>query len=105
MPALTVAELKAQLNLEHDLDDALLASKIDAAEAYAASYIGEAIPSPCPAGIKQALLMLAAFWYEVREAASFGGSAYSVPFGVHDLLRPHKAWVVGYVPAEAVAAQ
>lgn len=101
MPALTVDELKAQLNLEHDLDDALLAQKIAAAEAYAASYIGEAaVPDPCPAGIKQAVLMLAAFWYEVREAASFGGSAYEVPFGVHDLLRPHKAWVVGYVPAE-----
>ena len=102
MPALSVPELKAQLTLDHDLDDALLAQKIDAAEAYVSSYIGEPIPTPCPAAIKQAVLMLAAYWYEVREAATIGGNAYAIPFGVHDLLQPHKAWTMGYIPAEAV---
>lgn len=94
MPAATLEELKAQLNLDHGFDDALLRQKIEAAEAYAASYIGCDIPDPCPAAIKQAVLMLAALWYEVREAASYGGNAYLVPFGVHDLLQAHRAWVV-----------
>jgi len=102
MPAISVEELKSQLNIEHDQDDALLTSKLAAAEAYVASYIGEPIPNPCPAAIKQAVLMLAAFWYAVREAATIGGNAYAIPFGVHDLLQPHKAWTMGYIPAEAV---
>ena len=62
--AITVPELRVQLNLESEDDDTLLAQKIDAAEAYASSYIGGAIPDPAPAAIKQAVLMLAAFWYE-----------------------------------------
>lgn len=94
MPSVSVSELKTQLNLDHDLDDALLALKIDAAEAYAASFIGSTIPEPIPAAIRQAVLMLAAHWYEVREATLTGGSAYVVPFGVHDLLQAHRAWVV-----------
>jgi uncharacterized phage protein (possible DNA packaging) len=94
MSAVSVPELKAQLNLDHDFDDALLALKIDAAEAYAASFIGTAIPEPIPAAIRQAVLMLSAHWYETREAAMVGGSAYVVPFGVHDLLQAHRAWVV-----------
>ncbi len=40
MSAVSVAELKAQLNLDHDFDDALLSSKIDAAKAYATGFIG-----------------------------------------------------------------
>lgn len=38
--------------------------------------------------------MLAAYWYEQREAALTGGNAYAVPFGVHDLLQSQRAWVV-----------
>lgn len=94
MPALSVEELKEQLNLDHHLDDALLRQKLEAAEAYAASYIGGPILDPCPAAIKQAVLMLAAFWYEAREAATFGGNPMPIPFGAHDLLRAHRAWVV-----------
>ena len=94
MSAVSVEELKAQLNLDHDLDDALLSSKIDAAEAYAAGFTGAPIPTPCPAAIKQAVLMLASYWYEVREAALVGGNPYAVPYGAHDLLQPHRTWVV-----------
>lgn len=94
MPAVTVALLKAHMNLDSDLDDALLSQKIAAAEAYAASFIGGPIPDPAPAAITQAVLMLASFWYESREAATMGGNPYLVPFGVHDLLQAHRAWVV-----------
>ncbi|SOC23152.1 head-tail connector protein [Rhodobacter maris] len=94
MSSVTLPELKAQLNLDHDLDDALLSHLIDAAEAYAASFTGARLPDPLPATIRQAVLMLAAFWYETREAALSGTAPASVPFGVHELLQAHRAWVV-----------
>ena len=90
----TVPELRAQLNLDSEHDDALLAQKIDAAEAYCASFMGGWIPDPAPAAVKQAVMMLAAYWYELREAAVVGGNPYQVPFGVHDLLQAHRMWVV-----------
>lgn len=90
----TVDELRAQLNLEHDLDDDLLAQKIAAATAYCASYIGASIADPAPAAIKQAVLMLAAFWYDIRAAGTTGGNPVMVPMGCHDLLQAHRAWAV-----------
>ena len=98
MPALTpVALLKSQLNLDHDLDDALLAHKLDAAETWIGHYTGE----PFVAGeapLTEAALHLAAYWYEQREAASFGMTTAHIPFGVRDLLSPYKNPVTGYVP-------
>lgn len=92
--AITVPELRGQLNLDSEHDDALLAQKIDAAEAYCSSFIGGPITAPAPAAVKQAVMMLAAYWYELREAAAVGGNAYMIPFGVHDLLQAHRMWVV-----------
>lgn len=88
--------LKAQLNLDHDLDDALLTHKLDVAEAWIASFIGTPLPDPIPAPITEAALQLAAFWYVQREAASFGVTTMAVPFGVHDLLRPYRESVTGH---------
>lgn len=94
MALVSVPELKGQINLDHDLDDALLGQKIDAAEGYCLSYIGGTLPDPVPATYKQAVLMLAAFWYERREAGVVGGNPYLIPFGVHDLLQSYRAWAV-----------
>ena len=94
MPVDNVPYLQSQLNLEHDsYDYHLLTEKMEAAEAYCASYIGQPIPNPAPAAIRQAVLMLAAFYYESREAAT-DGNLHTVPFGVHDLLQAHRRWVV-----------
>lgn len=93
MSVTPVASLKAHLNLEHDLDDALLSSYLDAAEAYASDFVGQFLDVEKPA-VTQAVLMLAGFWYENREAAQSGGNAYVVPFGVHDLLQAYRKWAV-----------
>lgn len=94
MSAVSLPDLKAHLNLDHDLDDDLLTLKLDAAEEHVAAIIGAPIPAdPVPATIRQAILMLAAHWYENREAA-LPGAPFAVPFGVHDLLQSHRAWVV-----------
>lgn len=90
----TLSLLKSQLNIEHDLDDVLLQHKLEAAFGYCQSYIGDWIFEPVPAAITQAVLMLAAYWYEIREAAVVGGNAYAIPFGVHDLLQAYRRWVV-----------
>lgn len=47
-----------------------------------------------PADLRQAALMLAAHWYENREAAS-ARSLSNVPSGVEDLISLHKAWWKG----------
>jgi hypothetical protein len=98
MTAITsVNLLKSQLNLEHDHDDALLAHKLAAAEAWIAQHIGAAFPAEPTADLTEAALQLAAYWYEQREAASFGVSTNTVPFGVYELLQSHREAVTGYV--------
>ncbi len=98
MPALTsLALLKAQLNLDptHNLDDELLAHKLAAAEAWIATHTGTLFVAE-PA-LTEAALQLASFWYEQREAASFGISTQPIPFGVLELLRPYRDEVTGHV--------
>jgi uncharacterized phage protein (predicted DNA packaging) len=92
----SLALLKSQLNVDHDADDALLSHKIAAAEAWTADYLGKALADfdPLPATITEAILQLAAHWYECREAVAFGNAGAEVPFGVRDLLRPYREWGV-----------
>lgn len=95
MTIVTPAELKAHSNLPDDENDALLAQKIAAAEDWCAGYVGQALQDfdPLPAGIREAVLRIAADLYENREASLVGVSASALPFGVTDLLTPHRVWV------------
>jgi uncharacterized phage protein (predicted DNA packaging) len=90
----TVALLKAQLNLTGTDDDALLAHKIAAATAWCEQYIGQSFADidPLPATLDEAVLQLAAHWYENREAVLVGASSAEVPFGVRDLIKPYVDW-------------
>lgn len=97
MPALTpVSLLKSQLNLDHDLDDVLLAHKLDAAEIWIGHYTGLAFVAG-DAALTEAALQLASYWYEQREAASYDVSTKPVPFGVRDLLGSYREQVTGHV--------
>jgi Phage gp6-like head-tail connector protein len=105
MTAVTpLALLKSQLNITDATDDALLAHKLEAAEQWVAGFIGRlswfsATPNESiAAALTEAILQLAAYWYEQREAASFGVAINPIPFGVHELLRPYCEAVTGYVP-------
>ncbi|MEH6521108.1 head-tail connector protein [Sulfitobacter sp.] len=85
MPAQTpTALLKAQLNLDHSFDDALLAHKLAAAETWIAAHTGVAFDAD-NAAATEAALQLAAYWYEFREGGS-DVSVKAIPFGVRDLL-------------------
>ncbi len=102
MSAVTVATLKAQLNIVGSADDELLADHLAAAQSYVEGYIGRTLasyaeqvpPANVPEALYQAIRMLAAFYYENREAvlasAVGGASAIELPLGVIDLLRPHR---------------
>lgn len=95
-----LALLKAQLNLEHDLDDALLSHKLAVAEEWIGNFIGSPLAEldPVPASIIEAAVQLAALWYVQREAAT-DVRLTTIPFGVLDLLSPYRERVTGYVAA------
>lgn len=98
MAALTpITLLKSQLNLDHDLDETLLAHKLDAAEIWIGHHTGTAFVAG-DAVLTEAALQLAAYWYEQRESAS-DMTMRPVPFGVYELLAPYREAVTGHVAA------
>jgi hypothetical protein len=95
MPVVTLEDLKAQLNFTDDIgeeDDPLLEGKIAAAQGHIERLLGFRIADrfggedqePVPPSLAEAVLQLAAWWYEQREAA--GGGMQEVPFGVSELV-------------------
>lgn len=85
--------MKAHLNVTTDVDDALIAEKIDAASEWVRKYcaIGSDETS-IPAPIKEAVRQLAGHLYANREATLIGVTSQALPFGMLDLLAPYRAW-------------
>jgi uncharacterized phage protein (predicted DNA packaging) len=94
LPHAWLALLKQHANISHADDDALLQHYLNAAEGWIADYIGRPIAqfTPLPAQLTQATLLLAAYWYEQREAGAFNVSINAIPFGVIDLVQPFRQW-------------
>lgn len=96
MTAITpLSLLKSQLNIDHDLDDVLLAHKLEAAEIWIGHHTGTYFAQG-GAVFKEAALQLAAYWYEQREGAS-DVTMRPVPFGVYELVAPYREQVTGHV--------
>lgn len=98
-----IDDLKRQLNITQSGDDVLLQHQIEAAQARIERTIGFAIEdqfTEVPADLKQAVLMLAAHWYENREATLVGVSGQTVPLGVRDITDSYRHWW-GYDPNAA----
>lgn len=104
--ALTVDDLKTQLNLTADavldeIDPVRLSRILDAAMAHTERQLGfkltdtEQFPNGPPADVEQAILMLAAHWYENREASIVGVSAQAIPFGFDEIIREHRSYSFG----------
>lgn len=98
MPVLSLDLIRSHLNLDHSDDDALLTHYSNVAGAWIAAYTGTPF-DPNSALMIQAALLLVAHQYENREGVTFS-NAYSLPYGVTDLLSPLKERITGYV-AEA----
>jgi hypothetical protein len=93
-----LADLKLQLSMTDDdlVDDAFLETLL----ADALSHTGDAIGTTSPltyadlaGGLRRAVLMLAAHFYENREAVLVGITANEMPLGFWELIEPHRRWV------------
>lgn len=93
MPAMTLDQAKAHLNITIDADDALLTDKLAAAKAWVSSYTAaDPDADTAPAPIREAVLQLTAHLYQNREASLVGVTAMALPFGFLDLLAPYRAF-------------
>lgn len=84
---MTSGDLKAHLNIVGDEDDAIIAIKLAAASDWIANFVSsDDLDKPA---VQEAILQVAATYYEQREAV-FAGGLDIVPFGVWDLIEPYR---------------
>ncbi|MDA5241456.1 phage gp6-like head-tail connector protein [Agrobacterium tumefaciens] len=81
MTGITHDLAKQHMRIDHHEEDALIMLYIEAAEQYVANYIGRSLDEldPFPSDLKVAILRLVAFYYEVRNVATFGISSQIAP--------------------------
>jgi len=104
----TPDELKAQLNVTDDGDDTLLGRLTKAVRAYLESQLGflidekwpptgddDAEVTSAPEDLRQGALMLAAHWYENREASLVGLTLQSLPMGFDEIIANYRNYTFG----------
>ncbi|WP_420344084.1 head-tail connector protein [Paenirhodobacter sp.] len=101
MPIVPPEDMLAQLGLTANapLDDlALVERKVAAAQNYIERLLGYRIESafggaeqdPVPPALKEAVMQLASWWFENREAAT--DISRALPFGVDDIVNEYREW-------------
>ncbi len=101
MTVVSVADVKAHMNVTVADDDALIGDKIAAAEAWIGTFIGSplddatAFPDGAPEPLKEAVRQLVAHLYENREATLVGNTLTSMDVspGLFDLIGPYREYV------------
>lgn len=99
----TLDEIKQQLNQTLDVDDALIQRKAEAAQNHLENLLGFKIETrfggqdqdPAPPVLKECVCLLAAHWYENREAALVGVNAQTLPHGVDAIVNEYRDWSWG----------
>ncbi|MFG1349659.1 head-tail connector protein [Xanthobacter autotrophicus] len=93
----SLADLKAHLNVTTDDDDAVLTGMLEAARGYVESWCGplDDIAGTIPAGLVHALKLYAGHLYENRETVNIGNIVSEIPMGFFDLIGPHRKWAFG----------
>ncbi|MET4242734.1 head-tail connector protein [Bradyrhizobium sp. RT10b] len=93
MPAVTLDQAKAHLNITLDQDNGLIDDKLAAAKAWVGAYTASDVDADgTPAPVREATLQLCAHLYQNREASLIGVTATELPFGFLDLLAPYRAF-------------
>ena len=94
MSVITVEDAKRHLNIVGTDDDVLIVDKIAAAEAFVGRWTLTPLAemTEVPADLKEAVRLLTGHLYENREASIVGVSAEEIPFGVWDLINPHREY-------------
>lgn len=95
----TLDELKAQCRVTFDDDDDALQGYLDAAIEYVRGFLADdpeadSPPSDIPDDVKQAVLLVAAGWYEQRESI-VPDTLREIPFGARDLINQLRGWTFG----------
>lgn len=104
--ALSINDLKAQLNITGATDDAILARLLSVATKRIERHLGfeltntEKLPSGAPADLEHAVYLTAAHFYENREATLVGVSAEILPFGVIEILADYRDYTFGLADEE-----
>lgn len=99
--ALTANDLKAHCNITGSADDVVLARLLAAAIAHIERLLGfkvndaEEFPTGTPADLELAILMLAADWYENREATITGTIINAIPIGVEQIVSEYRRYTFG----------
>ncbi|WP_114966810.1 head-tail connector protein [Alkalilacustris brevis] len=100
MAIVTTEQLQAQLNITLPDDDSLLQDKLTAAQGHIERLLGYRIEEqfggedqePVPEPLCEAVLQLAAWWYEQREAAITGTIVAPSPHSVADIVQEYREW-------------
>ncbi|GAB1717545.1 MAG: Uncharacterized phage protein [Nitrobacter sp.] len=95
----TLEQLKAQTNTTFNDDDDVLQHYLDSAEEYVRGFLdvdpeAQDPPLPVPDTVNQAVLLIAAGWYETRENA-VPDTLREIPFGARELLNQVRGWTFG----------
>ena len=89
---------KKHLGITEDWDDILISAKLDSAQRHLETWLGYAIEdrfTVVPADLEEAVLSLAAHFYENREASVVGVSITSTPLSVRDIIAARRDYMVG----------
>lgn len=103
--ALELDTLKEHCNVTGDDDDAVLTRLLTAATKHVERVLGfliddaDQFPDGTPEDVEQAVYMLAAHWFENREASIVGVSAMPLPMGVSDILDNYRVFTFGVADA------
>ena len=90
--SITLEDAKLHMNVTSDDDDAVIAAKIEAAEAWIGAFVGKPLAEfdPLPEPLREAVRQLVAHLYENREATLVGVQMTDVSPGLFDLMAPYR---------------